>query len=118
MARLIIIDTQDGLLGPWNGPFTIESDDANLPHVVTAYVMMVVAGVSSYNKNAWEQSSLLRSYAVECFEEIRDENPEAGSLLEHIELDLSGASASLHEHPMWKLHRAILGCLPGVSFID
>jgi hypothetical protein len=117
LARLIIIETPGGLLGPWNGPFNIESDDPNLPQIVTAYVMMVVAGVSSYNKNAWEQSSLLRSYAVECFEEIRDETPEAGALLENMEVDLSQVAA-LHEHAMWKLHRAILTCLPGTRFID
>ncbi len=117
MARLIIVETQGGLLGPWNGPFTIEADNPDLPQVVSAYVMTVVNGVSSYNKKAWEESSLLRSYAAECFEELRGDNPEAGALLENMEVDLSQAPAALHEQAMWKLHRAILSCLPGVVFI-
>ncbi len=118
MARLIIIATEGGVLGPWNGPFTIETADPDFAQVVSAYVMMVVNGVSSYNKNEWEQSSLLRSYAVECFEEIRDDNPPAGALLENIEVDVSCLPEALHKHPIWKLDRAILNCLPGVSFID
>ncbi|WP_020176070.1 hypothetical protein [Methyloferula stellata] len=118
MARLIIVETENGTLGPWNGPFTIEAEDLDLPHVVTAYVMTVVNGVSSYNKKAWEESSLLRSYAVECFEEIREDAPEAGQLLENLEVDLSRMPAPLREHAMWKLHRAILACLPGMTFIE
>ncbi len=117
MVRLTIIETKDGRLGPWNGPFSLEADPPDVLQVVTAYVMMVVGGVSSYNKKAWEESSLLRSYAVECFEEIAAENPEAGSLLENIEVDLRGMSEPLREHAMWRLHRAILGCLPGIHFI-
>jgi hypothetical protein len=118
LARLIIIDLKSGVLGPWNGPFDIEADDPDLAHIATAYVMKVVGGVSSYNKKAWEESSLLRSYAVECFEEIREDNPDAGALLEQIEVDLSRMPAPLRDHAMWKLHRAILACLPGVRFIE
>ncbi len=118
MARLVIIETEAGQLGPWNGPFTIEAEHPDLPYVVSAYVMMVVNGVSSYNKNEWEQSSLLRSYAVECFEEIRDDNPPAGALLENIEVDISQLPDALRTHPMWKLSRAILSCLPGMVLID
>jgi hypothetical protein len=118
LARLIIVETPNGTLGPWNGPFTIEADDPDLPHVASAYVMKVVGGVSSYNKKAWEESSLLRSYAVECFEEIREDNVEAGALLENIEVDVSRMPPALREHAMWKLHRAILACLPGIKFID
>jgi len=117
LPRLIIVATEGGLLGPWNGPFTIEADDPDFAQVVSAYVMMVVNGVSSYNKNEWEQSSLLRSYAVECFEEIRDDNPSAGALLENIEVDVSHMPDALRVHPIWKLSRAILSCLPGISFI-
>ncbi len=117
MPRLIIVETEGGALGPWNGPFTIEADHPDLPQVASAYVMMVVNGVSAYNKNEWEQSSLLRSYAVECFEEIRDDNPDAGTLLENIEVDVSRMPEALRSHPMWKLNRAILSCLPGISFI-
>jgi hypothetical protein len=118
LARLIIIATEGGLLGPWNGPFNIEADDPDVAQVVSAYVTMVVSGVSSYNKNEWEQSSLLRSYAVECFEEIRDDNPPAGALLENIEVDVSRMPVALRNHPIWKLDRAILSCLPRVSFIE
>jgi hypothetical protein len=117
LARLFIVATESGSLGPWNGPFTIGSNDPDFAQVVSAYVMMVVNGVSAYNKNEWEQSSLLRSYAVECFEEIRDENPPAGNLLENIEVDISQMPDTLRTHPMWKLSRAILACLPGISFI-
>ncbi len=117
VARLTIVESEDGRLGPWNGPFNIAADPPDLMQIATAYVTMVVGGVSSYNKKAWEESSLLRSYAVECFEEIAAENPEAGTLLENIEVDLRGMPEPLREHAMWKLHRAILGCLPGISFI-
>jgi len=118
LARLIIVETEGGQLGPWNGPFTIEAEDPDLAHAVSAYVMMVVNGVSSYNKNEWEQSSLLRSYAVECFEEIRDDHPETGALLENIEVDVRRMPGALRSHPIWKLDRAILACLPGIKFIE
>jgi hypothetical protein len=118
LARLIIIDIPNGMLGPWNGPFTIEAEDGDFAQAVSAYVMTVVNGVSSYNKKSWEESSLLRSYAVECFEEIQSDHPDAGALLENIEIDLSHMPAALREHAMWKLHRAILACLPGMRFIE
>ncbi len=106
------------MLGPWNGPYSIEADHPDLPQVASFYVMTVVNGVSSYNKQAWEQSSLLRSYAAECFEELSGDNPDAGALLENMEVDLSRMPKLLHDHAMWKLHRAILSCLPGVSFVE
>jgi len=118
LPRLNISETTTGPLGPWNGPFDVESDPPDFLPLVSAYVMTVVGGVSSYNNKAWEESSLLRSYAVECFEEIREDNPDAGALLENIEVDLSRMPVALREHAMWKLHRAILGCLPGVMFIE
>ncbi len=118
MARLIIVETPNGTLGPWNGPYAIEAEDTDFVQLVSAYVMTVVNGVSSYNKKAWEESSLLRSYAVECFEEISSDDPDAGALLENMEVDLSHMPAALREHAMWKLHRAILSCLPGIRFID
>ncbi len=118
LARLGIVDIPNGTLGPWNGPFTIEAEDGDFAQVVSAYVMTVVNGVSSYNKKAWEESSLLRSYAVECFEEIKSDHPDACALLENIEIDLSHMPAALRDHAMWKLHRAILACLPGIRFIE
>jgi hypothetical protein len=118
LPRLSIVEMKTGPLGPWNGPFNIEADPPDVLPLITAYVMTVVGGVSSYNKKAWEESSLLRSYAVECFEEIRDDSPEAGALLENIEVDVSRMPPALREHAMWKLHRAILTCLPGIKFID
>jgi hypothetical protein len=118
MGRIIIVDIAPGTLGPWNGPFSLEDPQSELAQVVSGYVMKVVAGVSSYNKKAWEESSLLRSYAVECFEEIREETPEAAALLENLQVDLTGLSTHLREHAIWTLSRAILGCLPGICFIE
>jgi hypothetical protein len=118
LARLIIVATENGSLGPWNGPFTIGAADRDLLNVVSAYVMTVVNGVSSYNKKAWEESSLLRSYAAECFEDLCGDNPDAGALLKNIEVDLSNMPMALREQAMWKLHRAILACLPGVMFVE
>jgi hypothetical protein len=118
LARLIIIETENGMLGPWNGPFTIEAENPDFAQLVTIYVMTAVNGVSSYNKKAWEESSLLRSYAVECFEEIKSDHPDAGALLENMEVDLSRMPLALREHATWKLHRAILACLPGIYFIE
>jgi len=116
LPRLIISATEDGALGPWNGPYTIKSEPEDIAPLVTYYVMTVVAGMSSYNKQAWEESSLLRSYAVECFEEIREETPEVAAFLENLEVDCSPLPDLLRGHAMWKLHRAILGCLPGANF--
>ncbi len=118
MARIIIVEIPLDTLGPWNGPFSLEDFHSDLAQVVSGYVMKVVAGMSSYNKKAWEESSLLRSYAVECFEEIREETPEAAALLENLEIDLTGLPDTLRDHPIWKLDRAILGCLPGISFVE
>jgi len=116
LARLIIKETEDGVLGPWNGPYMIETEPDDIEPFITYYVMTVVAGMSSYNKQAWEESSLLRSYAVECFEEIQEETPEIAGFLENLEVDCRLMSDGLRVHAMWKLHRAILGCLPGVDF--
>ena len=80
--------------------------------------MTVVNGVSSYNKKSWEKFSSAALLRGRMFRKIQSDHPDAGALLENIEIDLSHMPAALREHAMWKLHRAILACLPGMRFIE
>ena len=106
-------------MGPLNGPFLIVAPDvANVAEVVIGYLKIVTAGLSAYNNNDWEKSSLLNSFAVECFEEIDEDNPDAAALLRDLEVDCSALSPELLAHPIFKMDRAILKNLPGVRILD
>jgi len=128
MTRLLVLATAGGKAGPLDGPFTLSVEpsgagprdpaDAELVKLVVGYVRAVAAGVSSYNKNAPEDSSNLNSYAGECFEELKAEAPDAAARLENLVIDCSGLPQAVKDQPIWKLDRAILGALPGLAFID
>jgi hypothetical protein len=124
MARIKVIETPDGKLGPLLGPFTLElaqgegEDEGDVIGVLVAYMRTVVNGMSAYNKNDWEESSLLNSYAVECFEELKGDEPDLAAALENLTVDLSTLGDDVRKHPIWKLDRAILRTLPGIAFIE
>jgi hypothetical protein len=126
--RVVVFPTDNGVLGPLDGPFTlaIESNDCRpsqdiegeILATIVAFVRHVARGVSCYNKNDFENSSNLKSYAAECMSELQSEAPEAAAKVEDLIIDYSGLPASTKAHPIWKLDRAILGALPGVTFLD
>jgi|SRR6516165_3909154 len=122
MTNLRVVATANGRSGPLNGPFFFVSEDADaagdLIDALIGFVRIVVGGVSSYNKNGMEESSNLKSYAFECFEELQAEAPEAAGLLENLRIDCSLLPQAIKDHPIWKLDRAILRTLPGISFVD
>ncbi|WP_036257526.1 hypothetical protein [Methylocapsa aurea] len=126
MNTLFVLATETGKIGPLDGPFTLSAnegggagrDDADLLNIVVGFVRMVAAGVSSYNKTAIEDSSNLKSYAGECFDELKSEEPEAAARLENLTFDCRRLPPIVKGHPIWKLDRAILRTLPGAAFVD
>jgi hypothetical protein len=126
--RVVVVPTDNGALGPLDGPFTlaIESDDCRgsqdvedeILATIVALVRHIARGVSCYNKNEFENSSNLKSYAAECVSEMQSEAPEAAAKVEALIIDYSRLPASIKAHPIWKLDRAILGALPGVTFLE
>ncbi|WP_148210584.1 hypothetical protein [Beijerinckia indica] len=118
MPVLTILPSPENKAGPLDGPFvlTTPDDDAELIAIVIAFVRLVIRGVSSYNKQGMEESSNLKSYAMECYEELQDESPEAAERLIDLMVDCSGMPDALKTHPIWRLDRAILRVLPGIVF--
>jgi hypothetical protein len=120
MARISVIPTQDGKFGPLNGPFILVDDGASSAAIdaLVHFVRIVSNGVSIYNKNEMEVSSLLKSYALECFEELQSDEPDLAIMLENLRVDCSALPEPLKQHPIWKMDRAILRALPGIEFVD
>ena len=123
MATIKIRALEDGGSGPLLGPFTIEADEGSGDGPVAASVVSfnrwVAGGMTFYqSKGGIENSSLFKSYAMECFEELAGEDPEAAARLTDLVVVCSGLPASLQDDLMWQLHRAILASLPGVRFIE
>jgi hypothetical protein len=122
MRTVFVVESKEGRLGPLNGPFTFEtgqnSADRGLIEVLIGFVSQVASGVSIYNKNDMENSSNLNSYALECFDELKTEAPEAAARIENLCLDCSALPASVKDHPIWRLDRAILRTLPGIEMLD
>lgn len=126
--RIVVFPTDNGTLGPLDGPFTlaIESGDSRGSHhiedevlaTIFAFVRHVARGVSCYNNNEFENSSNLKSYAAECISEMQSEAPEVAAKVEALIIDYSRLPAATKAHPIWKLDRAILGALPGVTFLE
>jgi hypothetical protein len=127
-GRLVVLPVDNGIVGPLDGPFTltIESEDcaalqgaeAEALATIVAFVRHVARGVSCYNGNEFESSSNLTSYASECMSDLRSDAPEAAARLESLVVDCSGLTPATKMHPIWKLDRAILRALPGVTFIE
>jgi hypothetical protein len=137
MPAIRIRPLPDGGRGPLGGPFTIERaaaesvsaryagiQDASVDaQAVVATVVefgrWISQGMTYYqNKGGIEDSSLFKSFAAECFEELVRDSPEAAALLTGLTVICEGLPASLREDPMWLLHRAILASLPGVRFVE
>lgn len=127
MTKLLVLATENAQAGPLHGPFTFgleaadfgfDISEAQFLAIVIGFVRTVAAGVSCYNKQAMEESSNLKSYAVECFEDLKAEAPESAAHLENLTVDCSRLPKTVRGHPIWKLDRAILRTLPGAAFID
>jgi hypothetical protein len=137
----------DGL-GPLGGPFTVESvtesagadpqaagasvagleaagpprDSGPQDDVVATVVQFgrwISRGMSYYqNKGGIEDSSLFKSFAAECFEELTRDAPEAAAQLTGLTVICRELAAAVADDPTWRLHRAILATLPGVRFVE
>lgn len=122
MATIKIRALEDGGSGPLLGPFTIEAGEGHgglVAASVVSFNRWVAGGMTFYqSKGGIENSSLFKSYAMECFEELASEDPEAAARLTDLVVVCSGLPASLQADLMWQLHRAILASLPGVRFIE
>jgi hypothetical protein len=128
MTTIRVLPTQNGKFGPLNGPFTLSiteppnghkgPTEAEILADLISLIRTIVAGVSSYNKNGMEASSNFTSYAGECLAEFEAEAPEAASRLENLTIDCTGLPDIVRLHPIWKLDRAILAMLPGVSLLE
>jgi hypothetical protein len=122
MTKIFVVTPKDGKPGPLNGPFIFEYEqnfvDNGLIGILIGFAANVASGVSAYNKNDMENSSNLKSYALECFDELKSELPEAAALIENLCIDCSHLSAPAKQHPIWRLDRAILRTLPGVEWLE
>lgn len=128
MTIIRVLPTQNGKFGPLNGPFTLSIADspkgqedpaeAEILSDIIGLIRMIVAGVSSYNKNGMETSSNFTSYAGECLAEFEGEYPGAAARLQNLTIDCTGLPEDVRLHPIWKLDRAILAMLPGVSILE
>jgi hypothetical protein len=114
MAAIRIRALPEGSMGPLWGAFTVESADGDFDGTVAASVIAlgrwVIGGMSAYrSKGGVEESSLFKSYTMECFEGLRTQAPEAAAHLSDLvvicdalsdELDAMrcGASAA----PSWR----------------
>jgi hypothetical protein len=113
MPVIRISPTSDDSLGLLDGPFTIEVGDADpqspvVPNVVQ-FVRWVASGMSFYGSaGGVENSSLFKSYAAECFEELTREHPAVAADLTNLVVICDGLPASLAQDQTWRLHRAIL----------
>lgn len=126
--RILILPTDNGKPGPLDGPFTLEVDKtdeqslqvagAETIETIIAFIRHVTRGVSCYNKNEFENSSNLRSYATECLWDMQTDAPERAAQLESLIVDCSRLPAAMRAHPIWKLDRAIMLVLPGVTFVE
>jgi len=123
MATIRICAIEDGGVGPLLGPFTIESGEGDAHAPIAASVVRfnrwVAGGMTFYeSKGGIENSSLFKSYTMECFEELAQDDPEVAASLTGLVVFCAGLPASVHADAMWRLHRAILASLPGVSFVE
>jgi hypothetical protein len=123
MPAIRISALLDGGLGPLGGPFTVESADADPESPAVAAVVQfgrwISGGMSYYqNKGGIEDSSLFKSFAAECFEELARDAPEEAAHLAGLTVICSGLPATVADDPLWRLHRAILATLPGVRFVE
>jgi hypothetical protein len=128
MTTIRVLPTQNGKFGPLNGPFILSiADPPNgredpteaeiLAHII-GLIRTIIAGVSSYNSNGMEASSNFTSYAGECLAEFEAEAPEAASRLQNLTIDCTALPEEIRLHPIWRLDRAILAMLPGVSILE
>jgi hypothetical protein len=148
MPAVRICPLPGGVLGPLGGSFTIESVNAesagadpetsgpqaagpepavhrdaspidDVAATVVQFGRWISRGMSYYqNKGGIEDSSLFKSFAAECFEELTRDAPEAATQLTGLTVICSGLPIAVTDDPMWRLHRAILATLPGVRFVE
>ena len=123
MAAIRIRALPEGSMGPLWGAFTVESaeEDADgaVASSVVAFGRWVIGGMSAYrSKGGVEESSLFKSYTMECFDELRSETPEMAARLTGLVVLCGELPAELDADAMWRLSRAILATLPDVRFIE
>ena len=123
MPAIRICPLPDGGLGPLGGPFTIESADGDPQNLAVSVVVQfgrwISRGMSYYqNKGGIEDSSLFKSFSVECFEELTRDDPESATCLTDLTVMCERLPPTVADDPMWRLHRAILATLPGVRFVE
>jgi hypothetical protein len=128
MPAIKICPLPDGSLGPLGGPFTIEragsgsaevDSQADVITTVLQFGRWIARGMTYYqNKGGIEDSSLFKSFAAECFEELTRDAPEAAAHLTDLTVICSGLPAAVAEDAVWRLHHAILATLPGVRFVE
>lgn len=123
MAAIRICALPEGSMGPLWGAFTVESAEGDVDGTaassVVAFGRWVIGGMSAYrSKGGVEESSLFKSYTMECLEEIRTEAPEMAAHLTGLVVLCGTLPAELDADAMWRLSRAILATLPDVSFVE
>lgn len=123
MPAIRVRPTVDGRIGPLDGPFTIESDEADpqgqTVAVVVQFARWVRRGLSSYNnKGGLEDSSLFKSFVGECYAELAIDNPDAAASLTNLVVNCADMPEPLKGDRMWRLHRAIFASLPGSQILD
>lgn len=126
--RIVVSPTENGRLGPLGGPFNLAlesydcavqaGEEVEILATIISFVRNVARGVSCYNKNEFEVSSNLKSYAIECLVDMQSETPDAAARLENLVVDCRQLPVATKAHPIWELNRAILRSLPRVSFIE
>jgi hypothetical protein len=86
---------------------------------VVQFGRWISRGMSYYqNKGGIEDSSLFKSFAAECFEELTRDAPEAAVQLTGLTVICNELPAAITDDPMWRLQRSILATLPGVRFVE
>jgi hypothetical protein len=124
MPAIRIVPLPAGGRGPLGGAFTVagdaaEDDAAEAAATVVDFCRWISRGMTYYdNKGGIEDSSLFKSFAAECFEELSRDRPEAAAVLTGLTVICHDLPESLRSDPTWLLQRAILASLPGVRFAE
>lgn len=123
MATIKIRAIEDGRIGPLLGPFAIEGGESDADGLIASSVVRfnrwVAGGMTFYeSKGGIENSSLFKSYTIECFEELLRDAPEDAAKLTDLVIVCRDLPDSLRTDKLWLLHRAILASLPGVRFVE
>jgi hypothetical protein len=122
VAKIAIIPTEGGRFGPLDGPFTLlatDDKDQLLVESVILFARRVSGGISFYNnKTGFADSSLFKSFAMECFDELESDEPASAALLRDLVVNCSTLPESVQNDKTWQVYRAILATLPGAILLD